>query len=126
MYRENSKVPNARKNKPKFEDFKFVQIRLYEADKDTFEKWRVTAGQDVDILLARLALDGYKMSVSWDDNNSCYIASHTCLNEKDENYCLILTSRSDDMFEAMALNAFKHFKMCHDCVWPMSENASWG
>lgn len=113
-------------NKPKFEDFKFVQIRLYEADKDKFEQWRKSEGQDTDLLLARMAMDGYKMSLSWDENHSCFICSHTCLNPKDENYCLVLTSRSDDVLEAMSMNVFKHLVMCHDTVWPMSENASWG
>lgn len=114
------------KTKPKFEDFKFVSIKVYQADKDRFEQWRKEEGEDTDILLSRMAVDGYKMSVSWDDGNSSFICSHTCLNPRDENYCLVLTSRSDDFFEAIALNVFKHFVLCVDCLWHMSDNLAWG
>lgn len=116
------------KSKPGFNDFQFADIRLSETDKKAFLKWYEENSGDLYIHIAEMVNDGCKLSASWSDANDCYIASFTCLNDKSENYCLVLSSRSDDLFEAIAINIYKHRVMVGDSnPWPTSKTTQvWG
>lgn len=113
-------------NKPKFEDFKFVPLLLGSKDKDHFKTWWEESAADTFTFLDTLVNDGYKVTINWDERNGCYICSFTCLNSKLANYCLVLTSRSDTVFEAIGINLYKHLYMTANHEWPTARDDNWG
>lgn len=106
------------KNSKDWQTFEFVEIRLSEQDKSNFksiyEKEPNTLLGEADLLCK----NGYKLSVAYDTQNSCVIASLTCREPKDPNFNYVLSARAADYWEATALVLFKHVHL--------SDNGDWG
>lgn len=115
----NGKSPKASsKNPSDWRNFEFVQINLSDADKTHFGEMLETAADELDDAMATLLESQYKLSVTYDERNSCFIASLTAKHETDDNWGYVLPSRQGDMWSAIRLAAFKHVHMCKDGVWP--------
>lgn len=106
------------KNANGFQSYEFVNMSLNSAQGKQFREWyaQEAAGWHDD--LAGMVLSGYKVSATWNDQNQCYIATLTCNEETDPNYGYCLSSRADNVWEALAMCVFKTFELCTDQEWP--------
>lgn len=106
-------------------DYKFVRCSLSKADKATFSKWFPEQESLLQTSLKNLLEAGYKVSWSADFENSCYVCTITGNEEKSPNYKKMLSSRSDDHWEAFGLCVFKHVMIFKSELWE-DEGSSWG
>lgn len=105
----------------------FVNINLSKAEKTQFKSWYSENQAALPELMTRFIAAGYKLSLKWDNENDCFIATSTCTDETMENGGKALSSRSDDWLEAIALNLFKTDVISEDGVWEHSgKGNSWG
>ena len=115
------------KNTNGYREFEFANLRLSEPQKAHFKGWFSENAPSFEELIASYTLVGYKHSFSWDEKNDCFIASMTCNNQKSPNANCVLTSRSEDWFEALMMNVYKTAVICEDEVWPRQSNKdTWG
>lgn len=124
----NGNNPKQRKKaRPNFSDFQFCDIRLTKEDKKEFEQWATANAPDAFDLLDSLVNSGVKMSYSWSDANDCYTVSFTDLEEKSQNYQVVLVSRADNFQEALMIGLYKHYVVCDQGLWPVkSQESDWG
>jgi len=120
--------PKAQSKNPRdWKDFEFIRLELTDADKVHFKDEAAKNPQELWDAIVSLVEMGYKLTFSGDKANACFIASLTCKDELDDNYGYVLTSRSDDLYEAALLNAFKHLYLCKDGTWPKEAvRNNWG
>lgn len=106
---------------------KFCAISLDTAEKDKARLWLEKNGKDLDTFAVQMVRDGWKTSFSWDDYNDCFISSSTCRDENDTNYDTCVTSRSDNMWDAMLLNYYKIYVLYRDQTLPTERaKQNWG
>lgn len=98
--------PMARKQ-AQWQQVEFFNAALDKSDKIAFEKWTKLETNEFHERIGNEVALGWKVSVSWDDDNQCYIGAMTQRLEGHINYNLCITSRSDIMWEAIALCAYK-------------------
>lgn len=96
-----------KEDRVKFGDYKLVNRKLTDEEKVQFEVWYKEAGDTVFDLIGSLCFDTWKCSLSWDNENDCYIHSATQVHSKHKNAGITVTSRSDVWIEAMALTSYK-------------------
>lgn len=108
--------------------FEFVDLRLTEGDKESFNKFLKTPQADLDAMTLDLLAEGYKISFSYDQRHDCVICSITGTKEAKYNSGLILTSRAADYNEALALGLYKHFVIFNRSKWKSTDKDSnrWG
>lgn len=105
----------------------FVQCALDAAAKKDFEKRYAADHTELFREYAILVGTGHKVSHVWDDENQCYIASAMGREEDHQNYNKCLSARSDDLYEAMCLLAYKHHVLYKSGSWDgKDESRSWG
>jgi hypothetical protein len=86
----------------------YVDFRLEEESLPAFEKFcKEEEGLLTDLLDAALFV-GYKLSVSHDIENDCFIACFTGKPDDDVDLTCVLTARAETMTEALYLLAYKH------------------
>ena len=95
------------KGKFTFGDTKFAAIKLDENTKAEFNAWYKDANNGQPEQLGELCVMGWKFSISWDNHNDCFISSLTQRDESDRNYNVCVTSRSDDLTEAIYMGVYK-------------------
>lgn len=119
----------ARKQKQNslWDKIEFANIRLTADQKNAFHVWwDAVKGEWFDDLL-NLVGTGWKLSGTYDTNNETFIASLTCRNDRDKNFGICVSSRSDDLLEAMALSIFKITVLYKDQKIPTEiSDDSWG
>lgn len=116
----------AAQERPKFEDFVFINVRLSPEQGKAFKAWQSAHTDDIGLLLNEVADSGHKITITRDKANDCFITSFTCLEPASPNYCMILSSRSDDMWESVGLNLFKHYDLFSSGEWPEQTKQNWG
>lgn len=115
---------NANGNMP---EYTFAALRLTEAQKEHFEGWFSNNASEFETIIASFSVTGIKISFSWDDNNDCFIASFTDNNKKSPNFQKVLTSRAEDWFKALMMNAYKCIVVLDGEPWPTEKKGnSWG
>lgn len=117
-----------KKSKPQSQfSTKFCAISLDSPGKEAARKWLEKNGKDLDTLAVQMVRDGWKASFSWDDYNDCFIASATMREEGDKNYDVCITSRSDNMWDAMLLNYYKIYILFNNQALPTERpKDNWG
>jgi hypothetical protein len=117
----------AQRNNNGFGDIKFAAIKLETEGKDEFANWYKSTDNAKPEDIGELLVMGWKCSVTWDGNNDCFIASYTQRDEDDRNYNVCVTSRSDDITEALFLGVFKIAVMFADKKIPTEQvKDNWG
>lgn len=105
----------------------FVQYRLSREDKAAFEQWSSRKEGDVALDIAAFMSSGAKTSITWDTSNNVWIVSATMRDEDHKSYNQCLTSRSDDWYEAMRMNAFKALVLAGKNPWSsLQSEQDWG
>lgn len=117
------------KDSADWQKYEFVNLNLTEAEKEDFKKQYATESDKFLRGIDELLQAGYKLSVTWDKDNKCAIASLTCREPQDPNFNYVLTARSGDMWEAQSLVMYKHLYVCDDGDWggdTQQDRNSWG
>ena len=86
----------------------YVNLKVNENERSDFDGWQIEEAANISPYLEDQAIEGLKLSVSYDAENSTYIATFTgagCINDP-ARYCL--TARSDTLAEATNLLLYKH------------------
>ena len=109
------------------EQYKFVDRRILASEKDDFRKWALAHKDDLLTLLSDVATSEHKVSVTYQPNGDAFIVSFTCNDERSTNYHCIMTSRSDDLGEAIELNLFKVYVLFEGRSWASEDmSKNWG
>lgn len=108
-------------------DALYSTARVSSQDRARFDAWLQEAPVDAAELLEILGKDSYRVTTKRDYNSSCWQVTLTQQDEKHRNAGIICISRSDDIWEALALSAYKVFAMYPDTSLPTAEEEeSWG
>lgn len=105
----------------------FVNVRVERAEKDKVAKWASRKGFDYLAELEHLVQAGYKIGVSWDNRNDCFIVSITCWEEGTENYAHCFSTRHGNIKRAIELMLFKVNVLLEESPWgEVSQADDWG
>ena len=108
-------------------DYTFAALRLTDDQKAHFSGWLKENSQAFEDVIASFTLSGHKISFSFDGEHDCYIASMTCNDKRSANHKMVMTSRAEDWFTAMMMNAYKALVLCEGGAWPkQSSGNNWG
>lgn len=108
---------NNSKNPQEWAKVDFVYVEMDAETKKAFKKLSEEQIHDYYGKTIRMIENGYKMSVTYDQEHSTFICSLTCKDEKHDNFNLCMSSRSDNHIQAIALGSFKTIHCCTDGVW---------
>lgn len=114
-------------NKSAYGDFKFAAVSLSDNEKKDFVAWRGEQVLTVTERIAEMAMLGYKLSVSADLDNQCFVVSLTMRNVGHPHHNTTVTSRSDEWDEALEMTAYKLLRMYPDQPLPTARKKNnWG
>lgn len=105
----------------------FSPLRLTSDDEKRFTDWIKAESVDALDCLKRLTGDGFKVTMTYvfDQNAWCVslVGTETTKKHKD----VVMTSWSDDLGEAIAIGAYKHYIVCDGGEWPSADTTlRWG
>ena len=105
----------------------FADIRLQKNDSLAFFEWMSDVSNGPEELMTKALKESYRITFKYDYHNRCHQNTWTQQDEKHKNAGIVLISRSDDPWEAMALNAYKVFVLFRDEALPLRDDTSnWG
>lgn len=108
-------------------DWTFVNITLTQADAKRFAEWFNEYETSLFTILGDVVSDTYKLSLSYDYDNVCYIATLSATKNSSDNEKSSLSARSAEATEALGLVIYKHVVMCEAGNWQEhSQPANWG
>jgi len=89
----------------------YVDLALDEDQRATFNDWFLSPNNNQVQLLVDALGEGLAYTLKWDAENQCFISSFTGagVDKSNERYCL--TSRSDNINEALGLLIYKHVEL---------------
>ncbi len=117
----------ARNPVSQFGDFTFAQIRLTEQQAEEFHAWITELKPDFFEHAREFALHGYKFSLTYDEANTCFIASYTQKASGHVHTGVTVSSRSDDWEEAFWLTVYKISVMFPEKPLPTEQRKNnWG
>jgi hypothetical protein len=105
----------------------FVNYKLTPEDKDVYAQWDIH-DNDLYLILAADAQAGYKLTVSWNDQNSTFTATYICNDTESAQKGYCLSAYAPDWYSAVRILAFKHNEILN-CQWPIDERQQlndWG
>jgi len=91
----------------------FAQVNVGDIDKEKFEDWLSSIGDRWWPQLQDELAAGLKLTLVWDGQNDCFIASLTGRPDNDGQspWTACLSARSADMFQSLALLTYKHLEL---------------
>lgn len=105
----------------------FVVCDLRSDDKPDFEAWCDEYGDDWASLVETTTREAYRLTIKFDFNNSCFMASMTQQDQKHPNANKLLSARAGDPQEAILMVLYKHFRKLAGETWPIeAQNRFWG
>jgi hypothetical protein len=106
---------------------KFAVIALDSEGKQLAKQWLASNSKDLDTFFVDLVRDGWKTSLRWDNENDCFIASCTNVDDDSKNHNTCVTSRSDNMYESILINYYKIYIMFDGKKLPVEQaKDNWG
>lgn len=104
----------------------FVNVKLHASDREKFRAWVRSCTLELEDVFLELTREGYKLSITLDLDNNCYIVS-LIGTEKTENPSRCMSSRSESVSEGVYMSYYKHTIMFNSGVWlPEISTLSWG
>lgn len=106
----------------------FVNVRLTKDDKKKLAAFTEQIAPDLAEHLINFVGSGFKLSINLDSQNDCYIVAATGTQNARVNKGLCMTSRSEDLFEAIYMTLYKHEILCDNDSWgePVGNGSNWG
>lgn len=124
---ENLLMSKNKKNQSNNYDVSFCTISLDTEGKELARGWLKANEKDLDQFFADLIRDDWKTSISFDSYNDCFIAASTQRDDDNKNHNVCVTSRSDNLFEAIMLNYYKINILFEGRKLPVEkEKMNWG
>lgn len=102
-------------------NWKFVNIELSDTEVNSIDKWMTKNKVTPEILLQELLAKGYKISISWIDAQSAYVATMSGSDRSARNSGCSVTAWSDDIFEAVSFLAYKDMEIAGEQSWTVVE-----
>lgn len=105
----------------------FINRVLTSDEKDSFKVWSCD-DHDLWLVLQTDIQQGYKVSVSYNEQNDTFNATYMCNDEKSPNYGWCLTAFAPEWYTAIRSLVFKHNEILQ-CEWPVGKQANserWG
>jgi len=90
-----------------FGGYEFAQVHLEPEDLELYDQWAKEHKDDFVFYMQDLLTSDWKVSFTWDEEGDCYLASCTMKDDDDINKKLVLTSRSDEPFDAALMSYYK-------------------
>jgi len=90
-----------------FGGYEFAQVHLEPEDLTLYDQWAKEHQEDFVFYMQDLLTSDWKLSFTWDDDGDCYLASCTMKDDDDVNKKLVLTSRSNEPFDAALMCYYK-------------------
>jgi len=106
---------NGRASKVSFGDMRFVDLKLNPMEQGVYDAQPLTPDELLGGL-HHLAFEGYKVSVTYDGKNSCFIVSFSCSLQDRTNSGMVLVTRGRDLIDAVGLGLYKHYTVLNE-VW---------
>jgi hypothetical protein len=106
----------------------FVNLKLTAELKPQFVAWADDNAADTLTLLNQVVAANYKVSCNMDEQNDCFIVSVTGTPDNRYNRNLCMTSRSNDLLEALLMMLYKVIVLCDMQDWgeAADTNNNWG
>lgn len=111
-----------------FRSTEFITIKLERSDEKKFNTWYDKVSEDIFSYIQQTTDAGYKMSMSYDFENSTYIVALTGKKGTPNNEHKCFTSRSSELEESIGLALYKHWELAKGGDWSIiatSQN-NWG
>jgi hypothetical protein len=86
----------------------YVDLKLDEDRRADFDNWFQETGQSAMAHVFDALVEGLVLGCRWDEANQCYLATFTGAGVSNSNERYVLTARSGDFSEALALLVYKH------------------
>lgn len=86
----------------------FLNVRLTDEQKAQFDEWRASVGAQFWSSLADIVAEGMKLSLVYDAENECFVATFTGALTGSPKFREASSSRAGTWEEAVALMVFKH------------------
>lgn len=86
--------------------FRFSRVNLSDADKETLRRMDVNLSEIVENI-ANMIQCGYKLTITWNVEDECFVASQIGNRENREDFNLCLTSRAPEFLQAAMTALFK-------------------
>jgi len=100
-------VPKKQNQKQVIDFQGYIEVRLDEEGKGLFKQWKVSE-PDLEAVVDKLAEDGYRMSLAYDDYNAAFMCSLTTKDAQNVNAGWVLVGRGKTCLAALAQAIFKH------------------
>lgn len=105
----------------------FVNRNLDADEGEKFKVWAKGVDNESGTLISEIMVDDYKLSVTYDDNNECFIATITGKDEQRHNPNKALSARSDNWYEAVMMALYKHLVLFGGGKWSGgTQRNNWG
>lgn len=108
-------------------NIQFVNVRLTEAEKVVFNDWYAENQDDLLLLVDQIISTDNKFTISYSTEYLAYTTAVTCkdLHSVNVNWCI--TSRSDDMLQAIGMSVYKTLWLYADKTWAdLTQQSNWG
>jgi len=110
-----------------FRDTQFCSLELKSSDAEALDAYVASWNNDLSELLQTLGNDGYKISFTWVDKQTSWCLTLIPTERASYNKNKLLTSWSNNPFEAAWICGYKHYVLCKGGEWPTSTNEGrWG
>lgn len=114
-------------NQLSWQQMEFVNFKLRQDESVEFNTWTAKLGEHGLDEIAGMMAEGYKLSIKWDSENVCFIASWTSSADMAVNTNMCMTSRSNDWYEAALMGVYKHKFIFGKTGWPrQGKDNNWG
>lgn len=108
-------------------DMEFIDYRLTEDEKYQAKEFEKQGDQVVSDALGSLLAEGYRITMTWDNKNNCYIVSLMGREETHRNYKKCMTTRHGDLRTAISMCVYKETFIFAGAAWSGSTHGNdWG
>lgn len=110
---EGLRAMAGRKSVPKVESAweGFAKVEMSDEDKEKFGEWELE-DEDVFILMADLLNTGYKLTLSFSEQNNSYNAALTCKDKSSTNSGYTMSAYATAWYQALRVLLYKHTVIC--------------
>lgn len=108
-------------------NWSMINVGLSEKQKHVFEETEQERIAELPETLLAVLTDGYKLSVTYLDRSSLFLASLSGVDEYSQNHECTINARHTRPMQAIALVIFKHLDICAGVKWKKAETGGdWG
>lgn len=108
----------------------YINLKIDEEQREAFDKWYGDHEHEFAGTCSDTLVDGMALSIKYDAENQCFLASYSGAGVTGSNERYVLTARSSSWIDALALLVYKHTELMggswDDFVPSTGKMRSWG